>query len=481
LIMVLEKISGVRDYSSLCKLLAQSGLMFINKGEIGSRFVIRLKEMNRTLETEALGWTPSEFIAKLRHGIGNYITGLTKDAKGNMDFQYVNSPYHAWITSIEGEERICNREIDLPTLEESLTVFEKGRTKQFLEGGVKQNTNPNTNGEPKPVLSLETKANKQQRQKPLTVNSEGKVTQTTKVNPKEGEGPTMKDLSKAGICFHFTKGECRFGENCRFKHEKYDPAKTVFVTEKAQGEAKIDRHGYGLFNITVPVANLGSDIGSDISLRSDIKGDIIRVGVRADRKNNEGEDPHVSQTCTNIDTIDRKIQHQATGALTQGIGALWGILKQGSPMVPLSRPANRTQVSLGAVPLLRVESPTPAPTLTVLEAPDKTIARGAINTSSLPHLSSTSIHDSLGIYLGGKGRGGKEWVHGLDIHRIPALDTGAAVSIDMDFVLGDRNMKTGRVEMHTAQGGASMFTDSILDRPYVSNVAGKGGGGSMDR
>jgi hypothetical protein len=54
LFLILEKASGIRDYGAICVLKTQSETMFLNRGETGSKFLIRLKEMQRVLKTEGM-------------------------------------------------------------------------------------------------------------------------------------------------------------------------------------------------------------------------------------------------------------------------------------------------------------------------------------------------------------------------------------------------------------------------------------------
>jgi hypothetical protein len=475
LFMILEKASGIRDYGAICNLKTQSELMFLNKGETGSKFLIRLKEMQRVLITEGMGWSPEEFIQKLRHGVGHYVLTMAKSTAGNLDFVYAKSPYVLWINTIESEERICRRKLDLPTLEASMVSFEKDRTKQFLEG--KQETQT-----PKPLLSLETKRQEKPKpQKPLHVSEGGKVT-LQKKGQEEKEGPTRADLLRAGLCFFFQtgKGTCHFGENCKYKHEKYDPKK-IYLTEKVtKKENKIDEHGYGLFSITVPVTDLGR---VDITRK---ESDIIQnYAVDGEDGSKNGLSPLVSSDSTHLfDNPDRASHQQVPEAsmspspppipprprhfrtkvakpreTTAPVAALWQVLRQGSPLPPPTARGAMTG---------RDPSPQPAS-----DHPPKPKLGGSTNIS-LSHLSSTYAHSiDMGIYFNGKG-GMLE--SGLDTHRIPALDTGAAVSIDIGAIVGDRNRIKDSIEMHTAQGGASVYTDSVLDRPYTSNIPGTGGG-----
>jgi hypothetical protein len=191
---------------------------------------------------------------------------MKENSAGNLSFVYAKSPYSHWINTIESEERICRRSLDLSALEASLVSFELGRTKQFLEGGGKNNSNPHpVPAKPDaavPLMGLETKqGNKPLAPKPLHVNSEGKVTQNKNLK-KNGE-PTREDLLKAGLCFWFQTGTCHFKDKCKYSHEKFDPKK-LYSAEVV----KRDR-GYGLWHVAPvpPVPILGSDIvlGSDIT------------------------------------------------------------------------------------------------------------------------------------------------------------------------------------------------------------------------
>jgi hypothetical protein len=162
LLMVLQQKGGMRDFGAVAKLKFQSNIMFIRKGEMATQFLIRLKKMNRVLETEQLGWGPEELVRKFRHGVGNYISVTLKlDADGNFDFEYSNSPYTIWCESVEGEERMTRRPFDLEALENSLEFFERNKTRQYLEGGPRVNPRPVVNGLDK--------------DKPLRVDAENKV------------------------------------------------------------------------------------------------------------------------------------------------------------------------------------------------------------------------------------------------------------------------------------------------------------------